>query len=655
MSVPTANPIATPGPSDVPAEVDPQTSAPFVMPAWLDVRSRLHLMPAWGLSLLLHAAIAAMLMSISYVIVNDVEFRITSELPAEEAVEREFIVDTEITQVVGNSSHLDLVGPSLAAAQNSGMKVSHASIPELEPPVDAQLPLMAALPLPDEANLLQEIDLMGTTEYPGGTEGAIDRITWEIAASLRERKTIVVWLFDESLSLEKRRLQIADRFAAIYAQLGQMNVNADENLTTGLVGFGKDVHLLQGTLSNNTAELTRRVRTIANDESGQELAFAAVERALRKFGPEKKEQRANLMLVIVTDERGDDYAKLEPIIKQCARTGTRVYCVGNTSILGREKGYVRYAWEADGDRFEEDIPVDQGPESVMVEGLQLPFWSPALLNQDRISSGFGPYALSRLCAESGGIFFVADDAVGATFDEAIMRQYAPDYRPIKDYLRQLETNRAKANLVKAAQYGIPDDAIPQPVRRFAATSDSVLKQQITLAQRPFAALDYYLEELHQILEQGEAHRDKLDSDRWRAGFDLALGRVLAMRVRAFGYNMLLADMKTNPRKFEREGSNMWTLRASQTVDAGAKVKIMHDKATEYLNRVIKDHPSTPWARLAAVELKEPFGWSWHEGVMPVPRQGQPNTNGPRFAPEDREQMRRNQARNRKREATRPKL
>ena len=466
VSASAANPISSSQPAVPRAESgEPASDAP-VTPAlswdWLDARSWLPLMPAWGLSLLVHGVIALLLMSISYVIVQEAEFRITSELPTEETVEREFVVDAEITQVAGNVSHLDLAGASLATAQNSGLEVSH-TVPELEPEVNAQRPLLAALPIPEEADLLQEIDLMGTTEHPGGTEGSIDRITWEIAASLRERKTIVVWLFDESLSLEKRRLQIADRFAAIYSQLGQMNVNADENLTTGLVGFGREVHLIQREPTSDAKSLTEKVRAIPNDESGQELVFTAVDRALKAFLPDKKEQRANLLFVIVTDERGDDYAQVEDIIKRCTRSGTRVYCVGNSSILGREKGYIRYAWEAEGSQFEEDIPVDQGPESVMVEGLQMPFWSPGSLHLDRISSGFGPYALSRLCAESGGIFFVADDSVGANFDAAIMRQYAPDYRPIKDYLQQLETNPAKANLVKAAQHAIPDDAIPQPI------------------------------------------------------------------------------------------------------------------------------------------------------------------------------------------------
>ena len=102
----------------------------------------------------------------------------------------------------------------------------------------------------------------------GGTSGAIDRITWEIAAALRERRTIVVWLFDESLSLQDRREQIADRFDAIYEQLRQMNVRAEENLTTGIVGFGKDVHLLQGKPISDTDRLSEIVRNLENDLSG---------------------------------------------------------------------------------------------------------------------------------------------------------------------------------------------------------------------------------------------------------------------------------------------------------------------------------------------------------------------------------------------------
>ena len=618
--------------------------------AWLDNMS------AWAISLMLHGLIAVLLMSISWAIVTETEMLLTSEWSFEETRIDEFVIDTEIPEQIGSNSPLNLAGPSLATAQQQGPETQREAIERIEELINPPVPTVMTLPVPSEAELLETVDLMGTTEHAGGTEGAIDRITWEIAGSLRERQTLVVWLFDQSLSLEKRRNLIADRFAAIYAQLGQLNVNARELLTTGIVGFGNRVSILQGRPSADVEQLVRTIRTMNNDESGKEFVFTAVERALKTFLPEKKKQRANMMVIIVTDERGDDFLEVESVIKKCTRSGVRVYCIGNSAVFGREKGYVRYAWEAEGDRFEEDLPVDQGPETLRMEGLQLPFWTGGGLKLDRMSSGFGPYALSRLCAETGGIYFIADQTRGLTFDPAFMRQYSPDYRPVRDYIEELRNNKAKDALIAAAQKAVPDDAVPRPQRRFLATNDNVLRQQITVAQRPLATLDYYLEELHQILEQGEQSRDDLDTDRWRASYDLAMGRVLAMRVRAFGYNSMLAEMKVSPQSFKSDESNLWILRPSDEISAGARVRGMHKKAMEYLSRVIDEHPYTPWARLAMVELEEPLGWKWGEGYVPVqPENGAQNENRPRFAPEDMERRRQQQERQRRREATRPQL
>ena len=57
----------------------------------------------------------------------------------------------------------------------------------------------------------------------GGVGAAIDRLTWEIKSALRERKTTVVWLFDQSLSLKDRRDAIAERFEMVYRQLESLD------------------------------------------------------------------------------------------------------------------------------------------------------------------------------------------------------------------------------------------------------------------------------------------------------------------------------------------------------------------------------------------------------------------------------------------------
>jgi len=214
-------------------DVDPQEVEEHSAPAWVDD------MPAWGISFVAHVLIAVGLASISWVIVSETELQLTSEAPVEEPIIEEYVIDTEISQVVGSNSLMKIDGASIAAAQDRGTENHPEEIEHIEEVINPTLPIVTTLPVPSEAELLESVDLTGTTEHAGGTEGAIDRITWEIAASLRERKTLVVWLFDESLSLKKRRSDIADRFESIYTQLEQMNVNAKENLTTGIVGFGE--------------------------------------------------------------------------------------------------------------------------------------------------------------------------------------------------------------------------------------------------------------------------------------------------------------------------------------------------------------------------------------------------------------------------------
>jgi hypothetical protein len=99
---------------------------------------------------------------------------------------------------------------------------------------------------------------------------------------------------------------------------------------------------------------------------------------------------------------------------------------------------------------------------------------------------------------------------------------------------------------------------------------------------------------------------------------MALGRALALRVRCYGYNLMLADMKVNPKKFEKKGSNRWRLVASNNVNSGQAVKKMAAKAGDYLNRVIDQHGGTPWQVMAEREKSAPLGWEWKEETYTAP-------------------------------------
>lgn len=619
-------------------------------------------MPAWGVSLLVHVGIILLVAMISLPEIILPELNLTTTLETEELQQVEYVLDTEPTEALGTKSDLNIASPSAAVAQDRGLDNHREDITRIEDVVNPQVQVFEPVSMPNEATMLENIDLTGTTEHAGGTEGAVDRITLEIASSLRQRKTLPVWLFDESLSLESRREKIIARFENVYQQLGLMDdIDTKDALKTGVVGFGKDVHVLLDEPSSDISELTKAVKTITSDVSGAENVFAAIQQALKTYGPVRKRMKANMMLIIVTDERGDDFggdtfSVLEETVKRLARDGIKVYVIGNTSPFGRQKGLVHMKWkDAEGTEWEGNLEADQGPESPLPEGLQLPFWTANAAGLEFMSSGYGPYTLSRLCAETGGIFFVADDTNRIKWDPLIMRQYSPDYRPGSEYRRQLQGNMAKQALITAAQLAVTEP-VPQIEKNFPAYNDNVLRETITESQKPLAVLDYFLTQVHTALEAGEKHRDKLDSDRWRASYDLAMGRILAMRVRAFGYNAILAEMKASPKKFEVAENNQWILQPSETINAGANVRRMHDKAVEYLNRVINEHPDTPWALMAKMEISEPLGWEWKEGRMPVPQmQTGDNGRAPQFAPEEEERRRQAAEMARKREMSKPKI
>lgn len=511
---------------------------------------------------------------------------------------------------VGNDSPVNIVSPSKAAATETGREPQEQFEQRLDQEfVLATEPVRDQMPLPNRIDLTSEFDVTGTTEHTGGVDGAIDLLTNEIASSLRENETTVIWVFDSSLSLRERRNRIADRFENIYEQLDQLGVLADRRLMTVAATYADKWQLLTDEATDKVGPVAEKIRKIPEAQNGTENVLTAVSEVTNRFLSHRTQKRRNMMVVIVTDERGDDFAELESVIGRLKRYGIRVYCVGNAAPLGQVQEYI--SWQYD-DGFVEMLPVDRGPETAFPELLGLPFWGRGA--PQTLSSGFGPYGLTRLTAETGGLYLLAEESA-KSFDAAIMRNYAPDYRPVAIVEAQFRKNRAKQMVVQAAMLTQQPEwqkAIPMPRQVFPAENDTMLRQAITEAQKPIAVVDDKLMEIALVLEQGERDRAKLDTPRWRAVYDLAVGRISALRARAYGYNAVLAEMKVSPKSFEKENSNQWALQPSDEIAGGPSVKKLAGAAREHLSRVVDEHPGTPWAELAAIELSTPMGWKWVE-------------------------------------------
>jgi hypothetical protein len=142
--------------------------------------------------------------------------------------------------------------------------------------------------------------------------------------------------------------------------------------------------------------------------------------------------------------------------------------------------------------------------------------------------------------------------------------------------------------------------------------------------------------IHGQLLKGLADRERIQEERWKAGFDLAMGRILALKVRTDAYNLMLARAKAGM-QFESPKSDTWVLRPSDEVNVGSRTEKFAEQARVYLQRVIEAHAGTPWAFLAEREFNQPLGYAWdeiHTGINDPPKPRPPAGNNNRPMPSD---------------------
>ena len=482
-------------------------------------------------------------------------------------------------------------------------------------------------------------EISKTIVVPGSTgeafvqiETALDRVTWEIARNLQEKKLLVVWLIDASGSLGPQREIVARRFRRIYGELNALEVadqipRADRPLLSGVVAFGSQTTFVTKEPTDKFEDVLNALKIAPTDQTGVENVFGAVSQVIDRWQKYRTDHGRRILLIVITDEAGDDHgAPLETAIAKCQHFGAKAYVIGPASPFGRRKGFVPYTAKENGRTYE--LPVDLGPETVVVENVELPFWYDGP-QYTLLSSGFGPYALTRLVKETGGVYFMTNmtttsglGTIGA-FDPALMKAFEPDYHfsSPNQFVRDLSKHPLRAAVFGASEYSqtsaVRGQGTPQMDFRVQPNN---FRQVFTEAQKSAAISSFVVEN---ILARMPPHVDKLyaaePSLRWRLAFDLNYGRLLAHRVRAFEYNSALAQMKSSYTDVDiAKKANQFILRPVRELTYATNMKRQARTAEDHLQRVLSDAPGTPWALLAARELKDGFGLRVTERFIPPP-------------------------------------
>ncbi len=618
------------------------------IPTAPDGTRRVRDVAAWVVSLALHLSALVALATLTFLVpVQNPVVYLSPEVQVmntEEIVPPEFHFSSEPQERIGMLG----VG-STGSAEPSAPVAAEESRVAYDVPQSNTIADMQAVefertilegPRVSEGLPIQGIGSVGTT----GAAGAVDRITHEILLSLDERPTLVAWLFDQSGSLKSQRESIAKRFDRVYKELGAIETSGnsafkqhkEKPLLSAVAEFGTTIKLITPKPTDELPEIQAAVRSIADDptDKGVENVFQSVRFLAEKFRHHRlAHPRRNVMIVVFTDEAGDDIDQLDTTVDICRKYEMPVYVVGVPAPFGRETAYVTYIDpDPKYDQSPQRAPVHQGPESLLPERIKLLFGGKEE-NEEQVDSGFGPFGLCRLAYETGGLYFTVhpNREVGkklnpwetaamssqlvSFFDPLIMRSYRPDYVSARQYQDLLSTNRACSALVEAAQLSWTTQM--ENVRlRFPKQDESQFARDLSNAQRSAAKIEPQIEQLVAVLRQGEKDRPKLTKPRWQAGFDLAIGRALAVKARTEGYNAMLAEAKQGL-TFKNEKSDTWELNPSDSVTINSALAKDATDARAYLERVVKDHQGTPWAMDASQELKRPLGWQWKERFTDV--------------------------------------
>ena len=470
-------------------------------------------------------------------------------------------------------------------------------------------------------------------------ESALDRITWEIAQTLQERKVLVVWLLDASGSLTEQRATVAKRMNRIYSELdalgkeGQIS-RKDQPILSGVVTYGEKTKFITPQPTDDFADIQNAVASVKNDPSGRENIFTAVTHVISRWKRFRTSYGRQIMIVAITDESGDDFSMHENAIKSCRKYGARAYVLGPSAVFGKRKGFVPYTAPEDGKLYQ--LPVDLGPETATFDLVNLPFWFKGP-QHTYLSAGFGPYALARLVRETGGIYFTTNMTTmkgfgtTGTFDFEALRPFEPDYEfgTPEEYLTHLRKFPLRYAVVNAARLSRINKSEGTPNLDMRVTARN-FRQTATTAQQTVARSQLMIEGIMRAFPSGiEKQLAKEESPRWRMAFCLSYGRLIAQRVRCYEYNYACAWLKGNLSEQDiNSKSNRWIFKPSQKINYATTMKRSAEMANKLLNQVIEEAPGTPWAVLATRELQHPFGMQIEHRFIPPPPPPKPRQATP---------------------------
>jgi hypothetical protein len=323
--------------------------------------------------------------------------------------------------------------------------------------------------------------------------------------------------------------------------------------------------------------------------------------------------------------------------------------IGPTAAMGMRQGWQHHAIRQNNVSYSFWLAVNRGPETPLPERVLLPYWHQTSLPsweqtgargiedgkwyggayRERLLSGFGPYALTRLALQTGGSYTLFDanwgGYRGGAYSLDDLRDYFPSYDSADHYLTSLSQRPLRRFVTDAAQLSRDASGLFDPPRttfmgcrspyypfniqrvhcspaEFGGRLSVALgeeRKRVEAAEQQLASL---ISRLRDPMIDWQQERSREELKRWRAWFDLTKGRLLATQVRQSEFLAVTAIAASEV----SSESNMVKLVPCDELHVAQSENLIRE-ACECLQNCITENPGTPWEDMARWELEHPFG------------------------------------------------
>ena len=143
--------------------------------------------------------------------------------------------------------------------------------------------------VPTASTLGQTVSIRGNgAELVGDVDGAVDRIAVEILRRLEQGRTLVVWAFDASGSLQAERQRLSKHIETVYTHINQLDESGkanDSGLLTMVLSFGHGRRALIPKPAADQSEVIEAINNVPLDTTGVETTFHDGQRDRQPVGP----------------------------------------------------------------------------------------------------------------------------------------------------------------------------------------------------------------------------------------------------------------------------------------------------------------------------------------------------------------------------------